>query len=334
MKELLNQVEIDVPTVQKVSSKAVMSVMLGVDEPDNILIGNPNLSKVKGIGCFSRMKPIAEVTAAELAKRRTCSVSGGKEGHNKINYTNEPASKNPKVQAAPKEKAFPKQQASQPRRSRLSSNASAVFLEWPKKRIYFWVLYTFKVEFCKSEVKLHCSCNHYEAYGLLCRHTFYVLRMNNVKDFPENYIFESTIDRLVHDLDKLHICKDKMKELLNQAEIDVPTVPKVSSKAAMSVMLGVDEPKNVLIGNPNLSKVKGTGCFSRMKLVAEVTAEELDKRRTCSVCGGKEGHNKINCTNEPTSKNPKVQAAPKEKAAPKQQASQPRRSGLRSSTPK
>ncbi|GKF95278.1 hypothetical protein Tco_0288013, partial [Tanacetum coccineum] len=47
-----------------------------------------------------------------------------------------------------------------------------------------------------------------------------------------------------------------------------------------------------------------------------------------------EGHNKRTCTNEPASKKPKVQAAPKEKVAPKQQASQPRRSGLRSSTPK
>ncbi|GJU95361.1 hypothetical protein Tco_1320117 [Tanacetum coccineum] len=131
-------------------------------------------------------------------------------------------------------------------------------------------------------------------------------------------IIESTINRLVHDLDKLHIYNDKMKELLNQVEIDVPTVLKVSSKAVMSVMLGVDEPDNVLIGNPNLSKVIGTGYFSRMKHVAEVIAEELAKRRTCSVCEGKEGHNKRTCTNEPTSKKPKVQAAPKEKAAPKQ----------------
>ncbi|GJU25016.1 FAR1 DNA binding domain, zinc finger, SWIM-type, MULE transposase domain containing protein [Tanacetum coccineum] len=227
---------------------------------------------------------------------------------------------------------------------------------------------TYSVEFCKSEMKLHCSCNRYEPYGLLCRHAFYVLRMNNVKEFPKTYlhkswlknvkpssfdrrritgasdvvqsevlelyqIFESFIDHLVHDLDKLHIYKDKMKELLNQAEIDVPTVPKVSSKAVMSVMLGVDEPENVFIGNPNLSKVKGTGCFSRMKPVAEVTAEELAKRRTCGLCRGKEGHNKRTCTNEPASKKPKVQVAPKEKAARKQQASQPKGSRLISSTP-
>ncbi|GJU57278.1 nucleotide-binding alpha-beta plait domain-containing protein [Tanacetum coccineum] len=141
------------------------------------------------------------------------------------------------------------------------------------------------------------------------------------KQFPVYQIFESTIDRLVHDLDKLHIYKDKMKELLNQAEIDVPTVPKVSRNALISVMLGVDEPDNVLIGNLNLSKVKGTGCFSRMKPVAEVTVEEIAKRMTRSVCGGKEGHNKRTCTNEPASKKPKVQAAPKGKVAPKQQAS-------------
>nr|GEW63521.1 hypothetical protein [Tanacetum cinerariifolium] len=118
-------------------------------------------------------------------------------------------------------------------------------------------------------------------------------------------------------MDKLHIYNDKMKELLNQVEIDLPTVLKVSSKAVMSDMLGFDEPGNVLIGNPNLSKVKGTSCLSRMKPVAEVTTKELDKRRTCSGCGGKEGNNKRTCTNEPASKKPKVQAAPKEKRCSK-----------------
>ncbi|GJR77139.1 FAR1 DNA binding domain, zinc finger, SWIM-type, MULE transposase domain containing protein [Tanacetum coccineum] len=195
----------------------------------------------------------------------------------------------------------------------------------------------YPVEFCKSEVKLHCSYNRYEAYGLLCRHVFYVLRMNNVKEFPENYLHKRWLKNVKPSsfgrrriTGASDVVQSEMKELLNQVEIDVPTIPKVSSKAVMSAMLGVDEPENVLIGNPNLSKVKGTCCFSRMKPVAEVTAEKLAKRRTCSVCGGKEGHNKRTCTNEPASTKPKVQAAPKEKAAPKQQASQPKRSGLRS----
>nr|GEV42583.1 hypothetical protein [Tanacetum cinerariifolium] len=191
------------------------------------------------------------------------------------------------------------------------------------------------VEFCKSEVKLQCSCNRYEAYGLLCRHGFYVLRMNNVKEFPKNYLHKRWLKNVnpssfgrCRITGALDVVQNKMKELLNQAEIDVPTFLKVSSKAVMSVMLGVNEPNNVLIGNPNLNKVKGTGCFSRMKPISKVTAKELAKRRTCSVCGGKEGHNKRTCINKPASKIPKVQAAPK------QQASQPRRYGLRSNTPK
>ncbi|GJT20285.1 FAR1 DNA binding domain, zinc finger, SWIM-type, MULE transposase domain containing protein, partial [Tanacetum coccineum] len=48
--------------------------------------------------------------------------------------------------------------------------------------------YVYHVEFCKSEMKVQCSCNLYESNGLLCCHTFYVLRMNNVKEFPQNYL--------------------------------------------------------------------------------------------------------------------------------------------------
>ncbi|PWA55205.1 FAR1 DNA binding domain, Zinc finger, SWIM-type, MULE transposase domain, FHY3/FAR1 family [Artemisia annua] len=188
----------------------------------------------------------------------------------------------------------------------------------------------YQVDFCKSEMKLHCSCNRYEYYGLLCRHAFYVLRMNNVKEFPRNYLekrwlknvkpskfalprisgasdavrnevlelyemFESTVDRLVHDLSKLHIYKEKMQELLNQAVIDIPTVPKMNGKAVICSMLGVKEPEEKTMNNPLKSKTKGTGVFSRMKPRVEVSAEELSKRRACGVCGEKEGHNSRTC---------------------------------------
>ncbi|GJT20286.1 hypothetical protein Tco_0890223 [Tanacetum coccineum] len=72
------------------NGKVVMSVMLGVKEPENVQLQNPNVSKVKGSGCFSRMKPIAKVTAEELSKRRTCSVCGDKGGHNSRTYKKEP----------------------------------------------------------------------------------------------------------------------------------------------------------------------------------------------------------------------------------------------------
>ncbi|GJZ24311.1 FAR1-related sequence 5-like protein, partial [Tanacetum coccineum] len=46
----------------------------------------------------------------------------------------------------------------------------------------------YQVDFCKSEMEVECSCKHYDAYGLLCRHIFYVLRMNNIKEFPRKYL--------------------------------------------------------------------------------------------------------------------------------------------------
>nr|GFB63309.1 FAR1 DNA binding domain, zinc finger, SWIM-type, MULE transposase domain, FHY3/FAR1 family [Tanacetum cinerariifolium] len=46
----------------------------------------------------------------------------------------------------------------------------------------------YQVDFCKSEMEVECSCKHYEAYGLLYRHIFYVLRMNNIKYFPQKYL--------------------------------------------------------------------------------------------------------------------------------------------------
>ncbi|GKC29139.1 FAR1 DNA binding domain, zinc finger, SWIM-type, MULE transposase domain containing protein [Tanacetum coccineum] len=195
----------------------------------------------------------------------------------------------------------------------------------------------YQVDFCKSKKEIECSCKHYEAYGLFCRHIFYVLRMNNIKEFPRKYlnkrwlkndkpfnsavrrivggsysilesevfdlyeIFESTIDRLVHDMDTLKIYKEQMKDLLNKAKIDVLTVPKLNSKNVFSAMLGVKEPTAKTIGNPDHSSNKGTGVHSRWKSKAEKekeAAKNSKKRRTCSKCGNKEGHNSKTCTNE------------------------------------
>ncbi|GJU91271.1 FAR1-related sequence 5-like protein [Tanacetum coccineum] len=152
----------------------------------------------------------------------------------------------------------------------------------------------YQVDFCKSEMEVKCSCKHYEAYGLLCRHIFYLEELLYE-------IFESTIDGLVHDMDKLKIYKEQMKDLLNKAKIDVPTVPKLNSKDVFSAMLGVKEPTSKTIGNPYQSSNKGTGVHSRWKSKAEIekeAAKNSEKRRTCSKCGNKEGHNSRTCTNE------------------------------------
>nr|GEW52289.1 FAR1 DNA binding domain, zinc finger, SWIM-type, MULE transposase domain, FHY3/FAR1 family [Tanacetum cinerariifolium] len=150
----------------------------------------------------------------------------------------------------------------------------------------------YDVDFCKSKMEVECSCKQYKAYGLLCRHIFYVLIMNNIKEFPQKYlskswlknakpfnalvrrivggsysilesevfdlheIFKSTINHLVHDMDKLKIYKEQMKDLLNKAKIDVPTVSKLNSKDVFSAMIGVKEPTLKTIGNPDKSLLK------------------------------------------------------------------------------
>ncbi|GJZ93371.1 FAR1 DNA binding domain, zinc finger, SWIM-type, MULE transposase domain containing protein, partial [Tanacetum coccineum] len=167
----------------------------------------------------------------------------------------------------------------------------------------------YQVDFCKSEMEVKCSSKHYEAYGLLCSHIFYVLRMKNIKEFPQKYlnkrwlkndkpfnatvrrivggsdsileskvfdlyeIFESTIDHLVHDMDKLKIYKEQMKDLLNKAKTDVPTIPKLNSKDVFSAMLGVKEPTSKTIRNPDQSSNKGNGVHSRWNSKAEIEKE-------------------------------------------------------------
>ncbi|GJU38688.1 FAR1 DNA binding domain, zinc finger, SWIM-type, MULE transposase domain containing protein [Tanacetum coccineum] len=151
----------------------------------------------------------------------------------------------------------------------------------------------YQVDFCKSEMEIECSCKHYEAYGLLCRHIFYVLRMNNIKEFPRKYLnkrwlknakpFNVAVRRIVGG--SYSILEKQMKDLLNKAKIDVPTVPKLNSKDVFSAMLGVKEPTSKTIGNPDQSSNKGTGVHSRWKSKAEIekeAAKNSEKRRTCS----------------------------------------------------
>ncbi|GJZ23215.1 FAR1-related sequence 5-like protein [Tanacetum coccineum] len=45
-----------------------------------------------------------------------------------------------------------------------------------------------KVVFTISDVTLSCSCKRFERYGLLCQHSFYVLRICGVSKFPKRYV--------------------------------------------------------------------------------------------------------------------------------------------------
>nr|XP_043619682.1 protein FAR1-RELATED SEQUENCE 5-like [Erigeron canadensis] len=201
-------------------------------------------------------------------------------------------------------------------------------------------LHTYNVLFRKSDVTVSCSCKRYESYGLLCRHVFLVLKMFNIKSFPNKYILrrwtrealppksdesknkvqqlsqqsaetdstiraifysvEYTINRLVGDMDKLSMYGDTLKQLMKQADSDVPIPLAEDKNAMMSSMLGVTEPKKVDVENPDKSKNKGSGQHKRLKSGKEISMIKSQKiPRTCGNCGKKEGHNIKTCPHKP-----------------------------------
>nr|GEX36581.1 FAR1 DNA binding domain, zinc finger, SWIM-type, MULE transposase domain, FHY3/FAR1 family [Tanacetum cinerariifolium] len=139
----------------------------------------------------------------------------------------------------------------------------------------------YQVDFCKSEMEVKCSCKHYEVYGLLCRHIYYVLRMNNIKEFLQKYLnkrwlknvkpFNAAVRRIIDGSDS--ILEKQMNGLLNKAKTDVSMVPKLNSKDVFSAMLGVKEPTSKTIRNPDQSSNKGNGIYSRWKSKAEIEKE-------------------------------------------------------------
>ncbi|GKF46064.1 FAR1 DNA binding domain, zinc finger, SWIM-type, MULE transposase domain containing protein, partial [Tanacetum coccineum] len=100
----------------------------------------------------------------------------------------------------------------------------------------------YEVLYCSSDTTLTCSCKWYELYGLLCRHILYVLRMNNVKEFPREFVLDrwsKSDDNLWLDLYRL-----EFSDLMAQAEkADVPVLMRVNKKDTFCSMLGVTDPE-------------------------------------------------------------------------------------------
>ncbi|PWA37080.1 zinc finger, SWIM-type, MULE transposase domain, FHY3/FAR1 family [Artemisia annua] len=191
----------------------------------------------------------------------------------------------------------------------------------------------YEVLYSSCDMSVTCTCKRFELFGLLCRHIFYVLRMNNVQDFPNEYVLdrwsktpasisfdatqiaaetsscsdlrairqivEDTVDRLMPFKDKLEMYRLHLLELLSSAEDEVPVAPNKNKADIFCSVLGVTEPAGVEIQVPRQSKNKGTGSHSRWKNMDKILrnkeAESSKKRRTCFTCGKAEGHNSRTC---------------------------------------
>ena len=186
--------------------------------------------------------------------------------------------------------------------------------------------------YSSCDMSVTCSCRRFDLFGLLCRHIFYVLRMNNVQDFPKEYVLdrwsrtpdstsfdatlnaaessscsdirtirqivEDTVDILMPFKDRLDMYRLRLLDLLSLAKVEVPDAPTNNKSDIFCSVLGVAEPSCVEIRIPRQSKNKGTGSHSRWKNMDEllrIEAEASKKRRTCFSCGKAEGHNSRTC---------------------------------------
>nr|GEX24082.1 hypothetical protein [Tanacetum cinerariifolium] len=85
LSDLLAKEEADVPVLMRVNKKDTFYLMLGVTEPDRVVIKVPSHSKNKGTGSYTRWKNMDELIQNEVEsskKRRTCFVCLKVEGHN------------------------------------------------------------------------------------------------------------------------------------------------------------------------------------------------------------------------------------------------------------
>lgn len=156
-----------------------------------------------------------------------------------------------------------------------------------------------QVTFNEAEQEVFCSCKHYERFGLLCRHIFYVLRICKVKQFPKNYIckrwtqnvappkssqcgvilnelcgnkeeagvvireiyykVDYCVSRLLSDSEKLAIYRDNQQELVEKTDVDMGEQPESGSKEFLGALLGMSQPENISVVPPKNVVNKGGG---------------------------------------------------------------------------
>ncbi|GKC06218.1 FAR1 DNA binding domain, zinc finger, SWIM-type, MULE transposase domain containing protein [Tanacetum coccineum] len=168
----------------------------------------------------------------------------------------------------------------------------------------------FEVLFTPSDVTLSCSCNRFERYGLLLRHSFYVLRICGVSEFPKRYVSRCwTRDAVTQEKrtgfdgrnkfndEKLAIFQDRLQDIKSKVDIDFPSQRKMSDREVISSALGVSKPSKVKIRNLLQSKNKGDLSNSRIIPSKErAMTDGAKKGRKCNNCGDLDAdHDSRNC---------------------------------------
>ncbi|GKE82508.1 hypothetical protein Tco_1552508, partial [Tanacetum coccineum] len=105
-------------------------------------------------------------------------------------------------------------------------------------------------------------------------------------------------DRLVNDVSKLSDFWNKQKELMEQVFDDMPYQPPMKNKQVIETILGVTQPEEIEIGNPNISSNKG-GVGGKKRLISlkdkEIAKSQKTNLRRCNYCEEYVNHDSRNC---------------------------------------
>nr|GFA88519.1 FAR1 DNA binding domain, zinc finger, SWIM-type, MULE transposase domain, FHY3/FAR1 family [Tanacetum cinerariifolium] len=152
----------------------------------------------------------------------------------------------------------------------------------------------------------------FERYGLLRRHSFYVLRICGVSEFPKSDgsirdeivkdiigSVEYCIDKLASNIEELAKFRDRLQDIKSKVDTDLPNQRSMSDLEVMSSALGVSKPSKVKIRNPLKSKNKGDRSNSRIIPSKErAMTDGAKKGRKCNHCGDLDADNDSrNCPN-------------------------------------
>ncbi|XP_021995524.1 protein FAR1-RELATED SEQUENCE 5-like [Helianthus annuus] len=198
------------------------------------------------------------------------------------------------------------------------------------------------VQYSKEEdgLSITCSCKRFEQFGILCRHIFYVLRYEDISEFPRRYVHrrwmrdvvsvgsnhsnirfdeigrnseidkvyreivvanEYVVNRLVGDLDELCRYRDHIKIYIDKADEVMVVAPPPSRKERFADIGGNIDKSDSMIRVPIKVRTKGCGVQKRIKSSREIAIQKSSKiQKSCRVCGGK-GHNSRTCKDKVSS---------------------------------
>ncbi|XP_022018854.1 protein FAR1-RELATED SEQUENCE 7-like [Helianthus annuus] len=189
----------------------------------------------------------------------------------------------------------------------------------------------------EDDMTMYCTCKRFEQFGLLCSHIFCVLRMLDIREFPQCYILrrwtrevvpnsalgailginecedrynevncvvhestystESVINRLVANFDVLSSFRDHVVNYFKTANETVVNAPHKSRRESFAKITGNTQPSNVTVHVPVGTRYKGLGKPKRMKSKREIAISQLGKKSHQCQNCFRYEHNRCTCKN-------------------------------------